>query len=234
MPLAKIEWQKLTAPQKAAWVSASAVGGSSGWSLFLQDYAIRLQNGLTVPGTPSDIVQYKVGHIEIANPASSIKLEQVHPLTYWVNKKVSGTRNQYQPVKIIESFLLPLEIGISWRTSLVVVGANPFAKFYAVVLSHYQGRDIFTPLEIVFGFNDNWQKATVTLPSAFGLVKGYSVFIECSDVTGFVEFDDVIISHSGQNWARDPRCNSVNTSFTKAFFQIPDHNLPTSQSNPWT
>ena len=226
MPQAKIAWANLTSEQKIAWVNASAFGYASGWQLFLIDYADRLKNSLSVPGIPNLIFQDKVGHIEIVSPASTIKLEQVHPLTYWVQRKVTGTRNQYVPRQIIESFVLPLSIGISWKTSLVAVGPAPFAKFYAVVLSHYQGRNILTNCEINFGLADDWIKATASLSSVIGLVVGYSVFIEAGDVTGEIFFDDVIISHSDQNWARDPKCNSVAVEFTKAFAQIPRHWAP--------
>jgi len=33
----------------------------------------------------------------------------------------------------------------------------------------------------------------------------------------------VSIVHTGLNWARDPFCNSIQTSFTNAFYQIPKH-----------
>jgi hypothetical protein len=226
MPTASQFWAGLTSPQKDAWNSAGLASSQIGFQLFLRDVAIRLQNDLEIPSTPSDIVQYKVGHIEIAGGATAVRIEQIHPLTYFVYRKISGTRDQYNPIKITESFALPLEISISWKTDLTSAGASPFAKFYALVLSHYQGRDIYTPLEINFGLNDAWQRTTATLSSVLGLVKGYSVYIEANDVSGIIEFDNVRIYHSGQNWARDPRCDSVNSAFTKAFAQIPRHWAP--------
>jgi hypothetical protein len=226
MPMASQMWAGLTSLEKDAWTSAGLASSQIGFQLFLRDIAIRLQNDLDLPGTPSDIVQYKVGHIEIAGGATAVRIEQIHPLNYFIYRKISGTRDQYNPVAVTESFDLPLEISISWHTDLTSAGASPFAKFYALVLSHYQGRDIITPLEINFGLQDEWQRTTATLSSVLGAIKGYSVYIEANDVTGIIEFDNVRIYHSGQNWARDPRCDSVNSEFTKAYQQIPRHWAP--------
>lgn len=226
MPTASQFWAGLSTLQKDAWASAGLASNQTGFQLFLRDVAIRINNDLEVPGTPSDIVQYKVGHIEIGGSATEIKLEQIHPVRYFTYRKITGTRDQYNPTEVVENFDLPIEISISWHTALTSAGASPIVKFYAVVLSHYQGRDIETPLEINFGLTDDWRRSTVSLSTVIGLVKGYSVYIQASDVTGIIEFDNVRIYHSGQNWARDPRCDSVNSAFTKAFAQIPRHWAP--------
>jgi hypothetical protein len=226
LPMASQMWAGLSQPERDAWGTAGLACTQTGFQLFIRDIAIRLQNDLDLPGTPSDIVQYKVGHIEIAGAASAVRLEQIHPLTYFVFRKVTGTRNQYNPVKVTESFALPLELSISWHTNLASVGDDPFAKFYALVLSLYQGREIETRCEIVFGLQDAWKRATASLSSVLGTVKGYSVYVEAQNVSGIIEFDNVRIYHSGQNWARDPRCDSVNSEFTKMFQQIPRHWAP--------
>jgi len=36
-------------------------------------------------------------------------------------------------------------------------------------------------------------------------------------------FDNIIVEHTGQNWARDPFCNNVAQTFTRGFYQIPKH-----------
>lgn len=226
MPGAKLVWDSLTTTQKDAWTSASVFGHASGWQLFLRDYAIRLQLDLSVPGVPNDIEQYKVGHVEIAGSATEIKLEQIHPLVYYVQKKVSGTRDQYRAVQIVESFALPLELQISYKSNLTQNGDNPFCKMFALVLSHYQGRDIETPVELNMELVSEWDRISSSLETVLGLIKGYSVYIHAKNVHGEFWFDNVAIIHSGQNWARDPQCNSINTEFTKVFYQIPRHWAP--------
>ena len=59
-----------------------------------------------------------------------------------------------------------------------------------------------------------------------GQIRGYTAFIELEDVRGTLLFDNIEIIHTGQNWARDPFCNSIQTSFTKAFYQIPRNWAP--------
>lgn len=226
LPQATELWNALTVSERDSWASASVISGQKPFALFLRDVCARLKNSLSVPGVPSDIVQNMCGYIELSGSATAMCIEQLHPQSYFVNRKVFGSRDTYIPVAVIEDFVLPLEIGISWKTDLTSTGSGSFAKFYALVLSHYQGRDIETKLEINFGLSDDWQNASVTLSSVVGIVKGYAVYIECYNVQGSIRFDNVDILHSGQNWARDPECNSVNSEFTKAFAQIPRHWAP--------
>lgn len=226
IPIATQYWRALSIEQREAWASASFISGQTPFALFLRDVAYRLKYDLPAQVNASDIVQYMCGQLEITAPATAIKIEQIHPLNYFINHKVQGTRDTYEPVKIIESFDLPLEIKISHRTSLTSAGASPKVSFYALVLSHYQGRNIETKLEIPFGLTDEWQNNSATLSTVFGLIKGYSVYIEAVDVQGIIQFDNVDIIHSGQNWARDKECNNINSIFTKAFQQIPRHWAP--------
>jgi hypothetical protein len=140
-----------------------------------------------------------------------------------VQRKVKGTRSQYEPVKVTESFGLPVDIKISYKTALTSAGDSPRARFYLDVLSHYQGRDISTILSIDFGLADDWQTKTATLSSVLGVVRGYTAFIEIFNARGDLWFDNIEIYHSGHNWARDPNCNNIKQAFTKAFYQIPAH-----------
>ena len=160
-------------------------------------------------------------------------------------KKVTGTRDQYEPVKITESFDLPIDIKISYKSNLtsVDVGA-PFglgefeianselgvsssgtgsARFYVSVLSHYQGRDIFTNSEIFFDLSSDWTSATASISSVLGLVRGYNAYIEILNARGDLYVDNIELNHSGHNWARDPYCNDLNQGFTKAFYQVAKH-----------
>lgn len=219
-------WAAMSDSERAAWATASAVSGLSGWKGFVYDTGARRRAAISGYATPNDIYQAQVGRIEVESPATGLTIEQPHPLTYYVYKKVTGTRSQYNPVQVTESFGFPLEIGISWHTDLVSAGADPRARFYCKVYSSYQGTDIETVLEIPFGLTDAWQQATATLSSVVGPVQGYAAFIEVYNATGNLYFDNVVIKHNGVNWVRDPDCNNVGQTFTKAFFQIPRHWAP--------
>jgi hypothetical protein len=213
-------WQGFTDMQRAAWESAGYASGITGWKNFIVDTTERRKAGHAGYATPNDIYQSEVGRITVVSPATAAKIEQAHPLTYFVQKKVTGTRSQYEPVQITEPFSLPLTIAISYKTALTSAGANPRARFYCVVYSSYQGRTIETELNIEFDLVSDWQRLEQSLFSVIGPVRGYSAFIEVQDARGDVYFDNVSIEHGGENWARDPDCNNVSLSFTRAFFQV--------------
>lgn len=220
MPQASQSWQSLSAGEKDNWAAAAGVSNQTGFQLFLQDYVARVKNNLSVPGTPSTVVQHKVGRAVIAFPAAGFLLRQEHPFRYYIQRKVTGSRDSFEPVEIIEDFALPFTIGISHRTDLQSVGANSRARFYVEILSNYQGRDIVTEHSIQFGLTDPWRYDELVIASVQGLPKCYTAYIDVLDCDGTIEWDNVKLYHSGQNWARDFRCNNVRTTLTRAFYYI--------------
>lgn len=223
LPEASVVWATFSPAEVALWNSAGAESNLTGWRLFVKDFAWAKKLEMSAPLEPDLKYQVEVGRLSISSPASSIKIAQLHPNAYYVLRKVSGTKSQFEPVQVIEDFSLPLEMSVSWKTSLVSAGASPRARIFAVVYSHYQGRKIETELSIEFGLSDEWSRNTVTLNNVKGVVNGYTVFIECQDVVGDLFFDNVDLVHSGQNWARDPFCYNIRSTYTKSFFQIPRH-----------
>ena len=224
-------WQAMSAGDKADWEAAGAASGLTGWKQFVVDTAERRKAGHAGYATPNTLFQSEVGRIEVESPATGLTIEQPHPLTYYVYRKVPGTRSQYNPVLVTESFGFPVEIGISWHTDLTAIDGNARARFYLQIFSSYQGTDIETILEIPFGMSDEWQSATAELSSVVGPVQSYGAFIEVYNARGSLYFDNVSITHNGQNWARDPDCNNVAQAFTKAFAQIPRHWAPVDISD---
>lgn len=223
IPVLSPIWNELTQEQRDLWTSTGANSNLTGFKHFLKDRAFRIKNDLEGFATPNEYHQVEVGLLRVESPATALKIQQLHPLNYWVQKKVTGTKNQYQPVAITESFDLPLHIEISYTANLTSVGAGAFAKFYCIVYSHYQGRIIETPCEINFNLSQAWTREDVTISSVLGLVRGYTAFIEIYNAQGDLQIDNISIEHSGQNWCRDPFCNDIDQGFTKAFFQVPKH-----------
>lgn len=214
-------WAGFSESVKNAWNEAGAVCDMTGWKLFVQDTSLRIANDLPGYATPSTIYQSKVGKIQIESPAVGLTILQLHPQSYYINKKVTGTRSQYEPKLITENLSLPIQIAISYKSSLESAGDNPFARFFVVVYSNYQGRTIENVCEISFSLSHDWERLESSISGVKGQFRGYTAFIEINNARGFLLFDNVKIYHSGQNWARDPFCNSIQTSFTKAFYQIP-------------
>ena len=226
IPILSPIWQALTQAERDAWNSAGVVADMSGFKLFVRDRALRIANDLEGFATPNDLYQTTVGTLRIEAPATSLKIEQLHPLEYWVSRKVRGTRSQYEPIKIIEDFAIPLSIAINYKADLVAFGGEPKARFYCVVYSHYQGLTKENIVEIPFNLQQDWKSEYAILTKVIGKDRGYTCFIELENVRGTLYFDNVEINHSGQNWARDPHTIDINQSFTKAFYQIPKHWAP--------
>lgn len=231
LPSLSIAWNSFDSTTQDAWTSAGAQMNLKGFKMFIKDTALRLKNNMTGYSVPSVLHQAKFGRLHIESPANSIFITQLHPLNYWVSKKVTGTRNEYVPLKVIESFDLPLDIKISYKANLTSVGASPSATFYCEVYSNYQGRTITTLCTIYFVFDTDWREAVASITSVVGEVRGYSAFMKINDAVGDLYIDNIEINHSGHNWARDPYCNDLNQGFTKAFYQVAKHWEAISISN---
>ena len=219
-------WNSLTLVQQTAWTNAGAVCGLNGWRLFVQDTCARIKNGLTGLATPSLLHQGLVGELKISSPATELQIEQLHPESYYVYRKVTGSKTMYEPVQVTEDFALPLTISLSYKSNLVAAGSNPVAMYYAEVWSSYQGRDILTNVELPLTLIHDWVNVSAVLTSVIGYVVGYTLYFVLRDVQGTVLIDNVKSIHSGQNWVRDTNCQDIQQEFTKSFAQIPSHWSP--------
>lgn len=214
-------WNTLSEAEKGAWEDAGKISSSHGFKLFVQDTSKRIINDIEGIATPSLDHQANVGIIQIDAPATKIRLVQIHPCSYYVLKKVTGTKSMYEPKKISEFFQLPFKIGMSYKSQLTTTGANSYANLIAIITSSYQGEDRYTQLEMPIDFVSDWQTDEATISTLLGYFIGYDLYLELNDLNGTLLFDNVIAEHTSQNWARDPFCNRVDTTFTKAFYQIP-------------
>lgn len=219
-------WASFSDAERLAWTNAGAECDLSGFKLFVQDTAVRRANDIAGYATPSILHQSKVGKIEIEAPAVGLTILQLHPQSYYISKKVKGTRSQYEPKLVTEYLGLPVNIAISYKSNLSSAGSSPRARFYIVVYSNYQGRTIENVCQIPFSLVHNWERLTASISGVIGQFRGYTAFVEVHDARGTLLFDNVEIYHSGLNWARDPFCNSIQTTFTKMFYQIPKNWAP--------
>lgn len=213
-------WFELSSGERTAWADVGALVGMTGWRLFVSDTSVRLNLGLSGVATPSIYHQVRAGYINIEAPATSIKIAQKHPHSYWIKQKISGTQSQFAPVQITESFDLPLTIGVNYKTDLTSEGGGASARFYAKVRTNYQGRNIYTEVGVDMSLSSGWNYAEADLTEVIGAVISYEVFLECVDVSGEIWFDNPTIVHSGQNWCRDPLCDNINESFSYAYRDV--------------
>lgn len=219
-------WAAMSSDQQDAWNAAGVACDMKGWRLFVQDTSHRWANGFTDYATPNILYQSMVGKIEIDSPAVGLVIEQLHPQSYYVNRKVTGTRSQYAPVLVTENLSLPVDIAISYKSDLVAAGDSPRARFFVTIYSNYQGLTKENYCVVDFDLSHDWARLTASISDVIGQFRGYTAFIEIYNATGTLLFDNIEINHGGQNWCRDPFCNSIETSFTKAFYQIPKNWAP--------
>ena len=169
-------WSLLSEAQKLSWSNAGAECNLNGWRLFVQDYCARRVNDLSGIATPSLLHQSWVGQLHIESPASEIKLVQIHPHFYYVQKKVLGKKSMYSPVMVSEDLQLPFTLGLNYSANLTSVGAGSFAKLYARFWYSYQGVNLYHDLEISLDFFTDWKSAEVTLNSLDTIVVRYDLY----------------------------------------------------------
>ena len=223
LPEISVAWAGLTPLQKTAWVNAGAVCNMTGWRLFIQDYCARRVNDLPGLATPSNSHQSWVGLLQVNSPATEAKIIQSHPRTYYVYKKVVGTKSMYSPTLVTEDITLPINLSLNYKSNLTSCGAGSFAKFYAEVWYSYQGVNLYHELSIPLDFVSNWKFAFANLTSLQTIVVGYDLYIHLYNLRGDLYFDNIRVTHGGQNWSRDPACNDVNQGFTRNFYQVSKH-----------
>lgn len=221
LPQIRDIWNGLDPAVREQWKIAAAEAGYTGWNQFVQDMAYRIKFEVGGTATPSNLHTYKVGRVNLESPASHFRLEQVHPIQYYQMQKVRGTKSQRVPVAITEQLLLPLQVGMSYRTNLTANGANPYCKFYAEVTRSYQGLDLKEEVGFDIPLLSAWDRQTATLADVVGTARWYSLFIEFNDVLGWLEFDLVRSFHTGTNFARDFRCTNISSGFSNFNYQLP-------------
>lgn len=219
-------WQAFTDEQKTAWSDVGDVIGLNGWQAFIEDTSARWRYSYSGYSTPNLLHNARVGKINIASPATQIKIAQFHPQFYYIRKKVYGKKGMYYPLKIEENFALPLELKIRYASDLSTAGSNPSAKYYARIHSLYQGRDIYTNLDVDLDLSSAWKLASANVSSVLGLAVNYDLYIELIDVRGSLWFDNVEANHSAQNWVRDWDCDDINKVFGAVYYQVPENWAP--------
>jgi len=219
-------WAGFTDQQKQDWKDVDQHSHPHGWRTFVADQSKRIKLGIPGVATPSVYHQDMVGKLYIENPAEELKISQPHPGTYYVSRKVTGTKSQYEPVPVTEQLILPLKLDISYKSDLVSTGAGSFAKFYADVRRLYQGNNISQLLEINIPLSHAWETLTETLSEVTGEAVSYNLYLHLYKVTGTLLIDNVKATHTGSNWVRDTYCKAIEQDFTRAFYQVPKNWAP--------
>ena len=226
LPIISDLWADFTDEVKDAWKAVDTTAHPHGWRTFVADQSKRIKQGYSGTATPNEFHQDLVGAINIESPAEEVLIAQYHPAFYYIQKKIQGTKNTYEPVMITEEVSLPLVLSINYKSDLTSTGAGSFCRFFGTVRHFYQGRDIDTDLTIDIPLSGGWATLTETLSSLLGEIVGYNLFIHIYKCTGTLWFDNVKATHSGQNWCRDTYCKDISQIFTRAYYQVPKNWAP--------
>jgi hypothetical protein len=228
-------WRALTLEQKNAWKNAGVYSNLTNWQLFISDNAARIRHSLPLEVPPSELWQVRAGQLKIESPASELVLQQQHPLDYWGLQKIRGRSWKSELVLIREALALPLELAIRYKSDLEEISSPEWpsevprvARYFASVWVSYQGQETRHEVEIPFALTSDWTLETVTLAPVLGVVVSYILYLEIKGYRGTILFDNIRAIHSGQNWARDPRCDEINKTFKKAFAVVPPFWVPVS------
>jgi len=216
----KNQWSSLDSLQKTAWFSSGEQIGMNGYNLFVQDTSYRIKNNISNLSIPSVLYQYFVGKITISSPVINFHIKQEHPRNYYIFALVDGKKTMQKQVEITEVFTLPLTISLNYRSNFVSVGPNSSAKLYAEIWHAFEGKNLFSILEINLDFVSDWKNAEISLSELSGTIVSYSLHIEIKDLQGELFFDNIKAIHSGQNWAIDSACNDINNSLSQKFYNI--------------
>jgi hypothetical protein len=216
-------WKNFSQLERDAWNTAGTYSYMSGWKLFVKDYCYRIKNDIAGVATPNNYHQALVGRLYIGSPDTELKIIQPHPYAYYISKKVTGKKGMFIPHLVQERLALPFTIGLSYKSDLVAVGDDAFAKFYAVVRRLYQGQNIDYIVEIPLDFQTDWKTDSAVLSALVTSFTSYSLYFHLYNVQGNVYIDNIKSKHTGANWARDQFCNDINQGFTRAFYQVPKH-----------
>lgn len=213
-------WRTLSPTEKLVWKDAGAVGGLSGWQLFLSDNAARIRFDLSLNVPPSELWQVNAGRIFIQSPADEIVLAQVHPHEFTALRKIVGKPWKKEMVQMTETITFPIDIAIRYKADLTPVGGTQVARYMARLWTSYQGEDVFYDYPLNFEPDTDWELLSLSIPAPRGIVVGYVLYLEISGYTGEVLFDNIRAVHGGTNWALDPRCDEVEKQFTGAFRNV--------------
>lgn len=223
LPVIAELWNNFTDEQRQAWKDVDPYSNPNGWRAFVADQSKRISLGLEGVATPNQYHQDMVGKILIEEPAEEIELIQAHPSSYWIYKKVVGTKSMYEPVRVNEFFTLPLKLTINYKSDLVSTGEGSFVRFYASIRHLYQGQNLNHDEIIEIPLSSAWASQNTTISVLAGLAVSYNLYIHLYKVRGTLLIDNVKAEHSGSNWARDTHCKKIEQDFTRQWYQIPKH-----------
>jgi len=184
-------WNELTDAERQKWESAAVYSDQSGWDLFSQDTAYRMAHGIPGLGEPNIFHQYKIGHIHIEAPASSIIIKQ----------------------QIFSEDSDDWDMSINFFCNLTPTSASDYANMYFNLYID-DGWDIYWIEENLYFYNSDRWEWIEDYYSDFGVeILEMNITIEIHDMVGDLYIDGVWLLHHDQNFVNDWQCDMIDQSW---------------------
>lgn len=191
IPAVAQAWNDLRDWQQALWNDAGYYADMSGFALFSQDTAWRIANGIPGIGEPNIYHQFKVGHIKIEAPATSIIIKQ--PIAFGYNTEFA--------------------MGINYKSNLVSAGPSAYAllmlNFYIFIDEEWG----WWEEDLGLYPNDRWEFTDDYYDFGLDPITEMYLSIEIHDMQGDLYFDGVYLIAGDQNLANDWQCDKIEYSW---------------------
>lgn len=206
---AALLWDVQADDTRALWNAAGAACGLTGYQLWLQDIGFRLLNNLPGIPVPSTFHQYKVLRYDLGAVAEYFQIYQYHPKNYSLRVPIVGKKNAEQVVAITETVTSPLVIEFDYKANLEWTPGASMFRLWVQVQGTKSGAPKTSNFYLALEEQTDWIHAVKSCVLDFDTISGYFVIFDGSDYSGFFDLDNIVVEHSGQNWAYDPRCEDV-------------------------
>ena len=190
-------WNNLTQADKDDWSASASIISGIGYNLFTADKSYRIKNSISGNATPSLYHHYLVGHLQIAELAGDVRLQQMG-------------------YAVLTS---PMNLSISYKSSLSVNPSN--GEYLKVAFSYYytSGESTLKQTdELSLNLSQAWTTVTLPITEQANITGDWELLIDCHAIHGDIWFDDFYVSSPGGIFTKDWQCEQVQKKWGLVLF----------------
>lgn len=191
-PDVAVAWNTLTDYQKSRWSDAGYYSQQSGWDLFAQDTAYRIANGIQGIGEPNLYHQFKVGHIHVGAPATSIAIKQ--------------------DVNLAQ--VPAYDFAINYFANLTATGAGAYAFLFLNFYIFIDGEWGWWEEDLSFYNSDRWEYTDDYYDFSLYPITQMYISIEIYNMQGDLYIDGLSLISCDINYAKDWQCDNIGLTWS--------------------
>jgi len=202
-------WAGLSEAEKTAWSNVAAIANLEGYWQMVQDTAKRKKAGLEGLSTPTTEHCANIGYLYQQTMDEHTVFIQRHNAGYSARRKIPGYSGRYEYVTITENVTLPLELKFNYKCEFS--GEPMLRELHVFLWLHYLKDEVEHTISIggQLTEQENWDNAEFILDELDGTPLYYDLYFHFYGCAGYLMYDNLQITHSGQNWAIDPFANDI-------------------------